>query len=120
MFILDDAYNANEKGAAEAIEALCRFEGKKYLITSGIIETGVMSRPINEKLGELIAKANLDGVALVGGTQVKAIKDGYLAGGGDECKMSVSSTLQKAVACVAPLLKQGDAVLFLNDLPDAY
>ena len=120
VFILDDAYNANEKGAAEAIEALCRFEGKKYLVTPGIIETGVMSKPINQRLGEVIAKANLDGVALVGGTQVKAIKDGYLLGGGDECKISVSSTLGKAVACVSSLLKAGDAVLFLNDLPDAY
>lgn len=120
IFILDDAYNANEKGAAQAVEALCRFERKKYLVTPGIIETGVMSKDINEGLGALIAKANLDGVALVGGTQVKSVKDGYLAAGGDEGKISVSSTLEKAVKCVSAELKEGDAILFLNDLPDAY
>lgn len=120
VFILDDAYNANEKGAAKAIEALCRFEGKKYLVTPGIIETGVMSKKINENLGALIANANLDGVALVGGAQVKAVKDGYLNAGGDETKLSLSSTLEKAVGCVSSLLKEGDAILFLNDLPDAY
>lgn len=120
VFILDDAYNANEKGAAQAIDALCRFEGKKYLVTPGIIETGVMSKSINETLGALIAKANLDGVALVGGTQVKAVKDGYLSAGGNEEKISVSSTLEKAVSCVSSRLQAGDAILFLNDLPDAY
>ena len=120
VFILDDAYNANEKGAAQAIEALCRFAGKKYLVTPGIIETGVMSKTINENLGALIAKSNLDGVALVGGAQVKAVKDGYVKAGGDEEKMSVSSTLEKAVGCISSLLKEGDAILFLNDLPDAY
>ena len=118
VYILDDAYNANEKGAAESIEALCRFEGKKYLVTPGIIETGVLEREINGNLGARIAAAQLEYTALVGGRQVKAVKEGYLAAGGEEGKIGVYSTLEKAVQSLP--LETGDAVLFLNDLPDAY
>ncbi|MBQ8319819.1 MAG: UDP-N-acetylmuramoyl-tripeptide--D-alanyl-D-alanine ligase [Clostridia bacterium] len=120
IFILDDAYNANEKGAAHAVEALCRFEGKKYLVTPGIVEAGILQKSINGRLGEMLARAKLDGVALVGGMQVKAVKDGYLAAGGDEGKITVSTTLEKAVNTFSGELCEGDAVLFLNDLPDVY
>ena len=42
LHILDDGYNANEKGAQEAIEALNRFKGKRCVVTPGIVECGVM------------------------------------------------------------------------------
>jgi len=118
-YILDDAYNANEKGAKEAIDALKRFDGGKWLITPGIVEGGILEEEINRTLGEQIAKAKLDRVILVGETLVGPVKTGYLTAGGDEGKLLVVKTLALAQKELAGL-NAGDCVLFLNDLPDAY
>ena len=119
-YILDDGYNANIVGAKEAIDALCRFEGGKCVVTPGIVECGVLEQKINGELGELIAKAGLDKTVLVGETLVGAVKAGYLQAGGDESKLLIVKTLEKAKEVLAQWLQAGDCVLFLNDLPDVY
>ena len=72
----------------------------------------------NPALGGKIA--GLDRVILVGETLVTAVKQGYLAAGGDAAALSVVPTLQKAQDILAEELQPGDTVLFLNDLPDIY
>lgn len=119
-YILDDGYNASEKSAKAAIEALCRFEGGKCIVTPGIVECGILEEQINGKLGEEIAKANLDKVILVGDTLVGAVKSGYLAAGGEASKLTTVKTLDLAKPILGEWLKAGDCVLFLNDLPDVY
>jgi len=120
VYIVDDAYNANERGAMEAIDALCRFEGRKIIVTPGLVETGVLEAALCEKLGNKLAAANLDKIILVGDTLVAPVKKAYEAAGGDKDKMSVVFSLEKAKGILAEELAQGDAVLFLNDLPDVY
>ncbi len=120
VYILDDAYNANERSAVEAIEALRRFEGKKIVVTPGLVETGVLEKELGNRLGETLAKANLDKVVLVGDTQVKPVQVGYEKAGGDKEKLTVCFTLEKAKEALVGELQAGDAVLFLNDLPDVY
>ena len=51
---------------------------------------------------------------------VGAVKNGYLRAGGDAEKLFVLPTLEAAKKKLSSLLQQGDAVLFLNDLPDVY
>ena len=120
VYILDDAYNCSEQSAREAIAALQRFENKKIVVTPGIIEGGILEEKINGELGEALAKATLDEVILVGETLIGAVKKGYLSAGGDESKLKTVPTLEKAKALLSESLGEGDAVLFLNDLPDAY
>jgi UDP-N-acetylmuramoyl-tripeptide--D-alanyl-D-alanine ligase len=120
VYILDDGYNTNEKGAKEAIAALGRFDGRKCIVTPGIVECGVLEAELNGKLGEAIAKANLDKVILVGETLIGAVKNGYLQAGGNADALTVVKSLEKAQAELQGWLGQGDAVLFLNDLPDVY
>ncbi len=118
VYILDDAYNCNERGAKIAIDALGRFAGKKYVVTPGIVETGVLHEAINGRLGELLAEASLDGVFIVGETQAKVIVDGYKNAGGEMGAMRLVPSLQDAVRALAGGLSAGDCVLFMNDLPD--
>lgn len=118
VYILDDAYNCNIRGARIALSALKRFAGKKFVVTPGIVETGVLEAEINGELGRLLADEGIDRVIFVGETQVKAVKDGYTAAGGEQSKLSVVATLQKAQELLAKELQQGECVLFLNDLPD--
>jgi len=120
VYILDDAYNCNPKGAEEALAVLGRFSGRKCLVTPGIVECGVLEENINRALGEKIAKAGFDKVILVGETLVGAVKNGYKDADGDADALETVATLEKAQAILKEYLQEGDAVLFLNDLPDAY
>ncbi|MBQ3506121.1 MAG: UDP-N-acetylmuramoyl-tripeptide--D-alanyl-D-alanine ligase [Clostridia bacterium] len=120
VYILDDGYNCNAVGASAAIEALQRFDGGKCIITPGIVECGVLEEEINRALGEKIARANLDRVILVGQTLVTAVKNGYIAAGGDESKLFIEKTLDDAKVNLSDWVQAKDAVLFLNDLPDIY
>ncbi len=119
-YILDDAYNGNPRGAEAAIDALARFEGRKCVVTPGLVECGVLEETLNGALGEKIAAAGLDKVVLVGETQVGAVKTGYLAAGGNGENLTVVKTLEQAKGLLTKWLGAGDCVLFLNDLPDVY
>ncbi len=120
VYILDDGYNANEKGAKEAIVALSRFAGRKCIVTPGLVECGVLETELNEKLGEEIARAGVDKVILVGETLVCAVKNGYEKSGGAMENLSIVRSLDMAQGELKAWLGVGDAVLFLNDLPDVY
>ena len=121
VYILDDGYNSNEKGAIEAIKALNRFTGRKCIVTPGLVECGVLEQELNEKLGEEIAKANLDKIILVGETLVCAVKKGYERVCEEkDGKLEIVRTLTDAQEVLKNWLVTGDVVLFLNDLPDVY
>ena len=120
IYILDDGYNCNPKGAEEALLALSRFAGKKVVVTPGIVECGVLEEKINGELGEKLAQKNFDKVILVGNTLVGAVKKGYLDGNGNAEALVIVPTLAAAQKLLGGYLEEGDAVLFLNDLPDVY
>ena len=115
--VLDDAYNSNVEGARCALEVLRLFEGGKYVVTPGLVELGELEEQANAQLGEELAGLN---VVLVGETLVRAVRDGYMASGGDENRLVTVPTLAKAQEYLAEHLQAGDCVLFLNDLPDIY
>lgn len=120
VYILDDAYNSNPRGAGEALAALGRFSGRKCVVTPGIVECGILEEKINGVLGRKIAQEHLDLVILVGDTLVGAVKKGYLENGGDNDKLVVARNLDDAKEVLSKWVSAGDAVLFLNDLPDVY
>ncbi len=118
LHILDDSYNSNIQGAQNAVETLRLFPGKKAVITPGLVELGVLEGEANEALGASLV--GLDAVILVGETLVLSVRKGYLEAGGEEEKLHLASTLEKATELLSQTLTAGDSVLFLNDLPDVY
>lgn len=116
VVILDDAYNANVRGAAAALDVLRLYGGRKFVVTPGLVELGVLEEGENAALGEKMV--GLDGILLVGSTLVTAVRRGYLAAGGIEQRIAVYPTLDAAKEALAAELVPGDTVLFLNDLPD--
>ena len=102
----------------EALAVLRLFGGRKFVVTPGLVELGVLEEEENAALGEKLA--GLDRVILVGATLVTAVKRGYLAAGGDAEKLTLVPTLAAAETLLSEELAEGDAVLFLNDLPDIY
>ncbi len=120
VYILDDAYNCNIVGASSALEVLGLFEGRKCVVTPGIVECGILEEELNGELGKRIAEGNFDKVILVGDTLVGAVKDGYVSAGGKVENLTVVKTLGGAQALLGEWIQRGDCVLFLNDLPDVY
>lgn len=118
LTVLDDSYNANIKSVAEAVKVLRYFGGKKVVVTPGIVETGVLHEELNGRLGAMLTGA--DEVILVGDTLVGAVKKGFLDAGGEEGRIRTVFTLEEAKNLLPSLVKSGDTVLFLNDLPDVY
>jgi len=120
LTVLDDAYNSNVVGARDAINALKLFSHRKIVVTPGLVEMGVLEKEENKKLGREIAEAKLDLVILVGETLVKIVKEGYDEAGGVAEKITVVPTLEAATKLLGREARDGDCILFLNDLPDVY
>lgn len=116
--ILDDGYNSNVKGAAAALEVLRTFGGGKIVVTPGLVELGILEESENYALGKNLA--GLDCVILVGDTLITPVRKGYLENGGAAAKLHTVPTLFAAQELLKGILKSGDTVLFLNDLPDIY
>lgn len=116
--ILDDGYNSNVKGARAALKVLKYFDGRKIVVTPGLVELGVLEEDENAALGKELVGFDL--VILVGDTLVKFVENGYRSGGGDMEKIKVLPTLASAQEELKGFLQSGDTVLFLNDLPDIY
>ena len=116
--ILDDGYNSNVKGARAALKVLNYFDGRKIVVTPGLVELGVLEEDENTALGKELVGFDL--VILVGDTLVKFVENGYKAGGGDSEKIKIKSSIFEAQEELKGYLNPGDTVLFLNDLPDIY
>ena len=116
--ILDDGYNSNVKGARAALKVLKYFDGRKIVVTPGLVELGVLEEDENSALGKELVGFDL--VILVGDTLVKFVENGYKAGGGDMEKIKIKPNLASAQEELKGYLHSGDTVLFLNDLPDIY
>ncbi len=117
--IIDDSYNANVEGVKCALEVLKTLEGKKYIVTPGLVELGFLEGEENYKLGVEISKV-ADVAILVGRSRALRIREGLLSQGVSEDKIIMVKNLHEAKEQLKNHLKSGDVVLFENDLPDKY
>jgi UDP-N-acetylmuramoyl-tripeptide--D-alanyl-D-alanine ligase len=118
--IINDAYSANPAGVVSALKVLgLHTSGKRALITPGMVELGDLQDAENRKLGELAAEYATD-IILVGAAQTAQVKAGLLGAGFPTDRLTTVEELREAMARQAANLNAGDAVMFLNDLPDTY
>lgn len=121
LLIIDDAFNSNPVGAANAVDILAQFKtGKRIIITPGMVELGDKEFEENRILGEIIGKADLELTVFVGKKRSEPLVLGYKNAEGNPDNMKVVSSLFEANELVKPLLETGDVVLYENDLPDSY
>lgn len=115
--IIDDAFNSNPVGSKMALEVLSLMEGKKVIVTPGMIELGSKEYEYNFKFGEYIA-SSCDEVILIGKTQTKPIYDGIISKGYDIKHIHILNDVKDAFALIQEL--KADYVLLENDLPDIF
>jgi UDP-N-acetylmuramoyl-tripeptide--D-alanyl-D-alanine ligase len=121
LTIIDDAFNSNPTGAKNAVEILSSFPaGRKVIITPGMIELGDIQEEVNRMFGKHIAEANLDLVILVGRQQTEPILQGFREHGGPQEKVRVANSLFEANEIARQFVRDGDVILYENDLPDTY
>ncbi len=119
--VIDDAFNSNPVGAKNAVETLAAFSnGRKIIITPGMIELGDIQEEKNREFGVQIGQAGLDMVILVGENQTQAIKEGIASTGFEMENVNTVSSLYEANRAMQEYAQDGDVVLYENDLPDSF
>jgi UDP-N-acetylmuramoyl-tripeptide--D-alanyl-D-alanine ligase len=120
VLVIDDAYNSNPVGARNALEALGLFrEGRRILITPGLVELGAIERQVNFELGQAAASV-CDLVILIGPSRTVPIREGLEAAGLPPERIQVVAGLQEGIQALDRFVQPKDTILFLNDLPDLY
>lgn len=119
--VIDDAFNSNPIGAANAVEVLSAFEGgRRIIITPGMIELGDEEEQLNREFGKQIGNSAIDKAILVGPRRTRPIYDGISETGFDMDNVMVVNSLFEANAWIQENISDGDVVLYENDLPDTY
>lgn len=120
LTIIDDAYSANPVGAISALEVLqLNQKGRRIVITPGMVELGALQEEENFKLGQQLTQSATD-IVLVGIEQTRPLQKGIATTAFDPSRLLVVDTFNEARDWFQSQVRAGDAVLFLNDLPDTY
>lgn len=107
--ILDDSYNGNYEGMLEAIRLANEYEGRKVIVTPGLIEsTQELNAEVAKQINEIFD------VVIITGTLNADLFDSMLH---KPLKIVLKdkSHMQKILAQVT---KEGDLILFANDAPN--
>ncbi len=119
IVIIDDSYNSNIDGFDSAMEVLDTFEGRKIVLTPGLVELGKVENLVNFELGKRLAM-HADKVIVIGKHNAEMIINGLIDGGMDRDNIKFAKTFNKGNDILNEMTKDGDVVLFENDLPDNY
>ncbi|MBA2253929.1 MAG: hypothetical protein H0W07_02280 [Chloroflexi bacterium] len=117
--VIDDTYNANPAGAAAALRLLARAapDGRRVLVTPGMIELGPLQHEENARFARAAATEVATDLVIVSRTNRAALLEGARGGA---AQVRVVARREQAVEWVRATLGAGDAVLYENDLPDHY
>ena len=119
IVIIDDSYNSNIDGAKAAIEVFSMFTGRKIVLTPGLVELGKIENAENFKFGRVLAE-KADIVIIIGKHNAEALIAGLTEGGMSKENIRFSKNSKRGNDELNEILKEGDVVLFENDLPDNY
>ena len=116
-YLLDDAYNANEKGLRCACDVLKMMEGKKIIICSGLVEV-LDGNKIHYEIGQYMADC-CDEVILIGQYQ-DAMKEGLLSNNYTLEHIYCVKDINEAFKQLQIIKETNCVVLIENDLQDVY
>ena len=118
--ILDNAFSSNPEGSKSSLEVLGAIEGKrKIMITPGMVELGNREYELNKVFGSQAAGV-CDHVILVGAKRAIPIREGLLEAGYPEGNIYIAADLKDGQKHLNSMIREGDVVLYENDLPDNY
>jgi UDP-N-acetylmuramoyl-tripeptide--D-alanyl-D-alanine ligase len=115
VVVIDDTFNANPASSHASLAVLENLDlrGRRVVVTPGMIELGHEQFRENATLARKIVAGGSE-LIIVNRTNARALLEGC-EGTARRC-----ASRDDAVAWVRAHLGEGDAVLYLNDLPDHY
>lgn len=112
--LIDNAFSSNEEGFTTLISDLSTLNGKKVLITPGVVELGARTWQVHQKLGQL-SNPVFDEVILVGKSiRTMSFEQGYRK------KVSYVDNSTNLWPLIEKLSQKYDWILLENDLPDIF
>jgi UDP-N-acetylmuramoyl-tripeptide--D-alanyl-D-alanine ligase len=107
--IIDDSFNGNLEGMLEAVNICSTYEGRKVIITPGLVESTdeaniLLAKAINEKFDFVIITGSLN--------------SHLLSSNIDSEKVFILKDKSHLEATLAQKTMQGDLILFANDAPN--
>lgn len=114
LVVIDDTFNSNPAGASSALATLVAMvhQGRRVVVTPGMVELGALQSDANRRFAESVARAGVE-LVIVGWTNRRALLAGH---------PGATTVLDRdgASGWVRANLGPGDGVLWENDLPDHY
>lgn len=119
--IIDDAFNSNPSGSKMAVDVLSTFRknGKRIIVTPGMIELGERQYELNKEFGKYLAQ-NVDIAYIVGQYNRDAILEGINSTDFNQQNIIIVDTFTDAQRHLQTVMQKGDTVLYENDLPDSF
>lgn len=120
LTIIDNSYNSSQESSVAALDILKLFEeGRKIIVTPGLVEMGYMEEGVNILFGEQIADV-CDIAIIVNKSNKQAIKEGLENKKFNQENIYCVDTLNEVKVLLPTITQKNDVVLFQNDLPDNY
>lgn len=116
---IDDAFNSNPVGSKMAVDVLSLMNGKRIIVTPGMIDNGAKQDALNYEFGKYMLN-KVDYVLLIGEKQTKPIYNGLKDSGYDMNNVVVYKNIKDALTYVYTKFSSKDTILLENDLPDAF
>ena len=120
--IINDAYNSNPQGFANALEVLGLLkkpQGRRILVTPGIVELGDEHDAQHRLLGQKAGKIS-DLALVVGPKRMASFIEGFKAAKSQGTTLKIFETQKEAEDWVQQNASPSDTILFENNLPDLY
>src|SRR5699024_1508877 len=96
VIVIDDAFNSNPAGTKAALDVLDQYkEGKKIIVTPGMIELGDMEEEANKEFGNDIGRV-CDYAILIGENRTKPIYEGMMGVNFNSENIFVVNSLEEA------------------------
>ncbi len=114
-----DAYNSNQFGFRAALEVAAALPvARRFLATPGVIELGAQQFDVNRALARAAADI-CEQTLVVADTNREAFVAGH-RDAGREARLITVPNRSEAFRWLREVVKEGDAVILENDLPDLY
>jgi UDP-N-acetylmuramoyl-tripeptide--D-alanyl-D-alanine ligase len=118
VLVIDDSYNGNLQGIISGLEVLNRAEGRKLVVTPGLVELGIETENVHRQIAHLYVDNKIDLVIIIQNSSTKYIIDEFKKLGFSNYKVYIST--QSAHNSLKEILRAGDTIIFQNDWPDNY
>ena len=114
--VIDNSFNTLPEGAAEALQVLKEFPGRRVLVTAGLTELETNADDKNYAFGLQIAGC-ADYVVLIGPEETRSVMRGLMSTGYPKSSVRMVSELSDAAALVQEIAGEGDSVLYEGVYP---